>query len=294
MPPRSSWKGSIKLHLVSVPVKAYTANASGAQIHLNQLHSDCHSRIKCPKVCPIHGEVSRDAVVSGYEYAKGQFVEVRPDELSKLHSQGDKVVRIEGFLPPGEIDPVYYKGKTYYLMPDGPVGQKPYALLHKGMLDKGLVALARRVLSKKEQLVLLQPVGNLLAMSSLSYGSQIKKAESFEGEISPLELSRKELELTDTLIEASMLGDLDYSQYKDAYSENLAKLIEAKVEGREIISAPVTEEPQVINLMEALKASVKEASEKNGAWKMTKKKTAKKMAPSICKKTAAKSKKKIG
>ena len=131
-------------------------------------------------------------------------------------------------------------------------------------------------------------------MSSLSYGSQIKKAESFEGEISSLELSRKELELTDTLIEASMLGDLDYSQYKDAYSENLTKLIEAKVEGREIVSAPVTEEPQVINLVEALKESVKEASEKSGASKMTKKKTAKKMAPSICKKTAAKSKKKIG
>ena len=78
MPPRSSWKGSISLHLVSVPVKAYTANVSGAQTHLNQLHTDCHSQIKYRKICPIHGELSRDAIVSGYEYAKGQFVEDAP------------------------------------------------------------------------------------------------------------------------------------------------------------------------------------------------------------------------
>ena len=101
MAARSSWKGYLRLSLVSVPVKAYTATTTGGgEIHLNQIHADCHSRIRYQKVCPIHGEVSNDAIVSGYEFAKGQFVVIDPDELDKLRTESDKAVQIATFVAP--------------------------------------------------------------------------------------------------------------------------------------------------------------------------------------------------
>src|SRR6476660_8038642 len=118
MAARSSWKGFIRLSLVSVPVKAYTATTSGGgAISLNQIHVDCHSRIKYQKTCPIHGELSSDAIVSGYEFAKGQFVVINPDEIDKLRSESDKAVQIDAFVSPEIIDPVYFSGKNYYLVP---------------------------------------------------------------------------------------------------------------------------------------------------------------------------------
>src|SRR5438477_12436596 len=125
MAARSSWKGFLRLSLVSIPVKAYTATASGGgEIHLNQIHADCHNRIKYQKVCPIHGEVSNDAIVSGYEFAKGQFVVIDPNELYKLCSESDKAIQIDTYIVPDELDLLYFNGRTYYLVPDDPVGQK--------------------------------------------------------------------------------------------------------------------------------------------------------------------------
>src|SRR5262249_40436231 len=130
MAARSSWKGFLRFSLVSVPVKAYNATTSGGgEITLNQIHADCHSRIKYQKVCPVHGEVSGDAILSGYEFAKGQYVVVDPAEIEKLRPESDKAVQIDAFVSPATIDPIYQNGKTYYLVPDGPVAFKPYALL---------------------------------------------------------------------------------------------------------------------------------------------------------------------
>src|SRR5437879_10537825 len=143
MAARSSWKGFLRLSLVSIPVKAYTATASGGgEIHLNQIHADCHNRIKYQKTCPIHGEVSNDAIVSGYEFAKGQFVVIDPEELEKVRSEADKAVRIDSFVDPDAVDPVYFTGRTLYLVPDGPVGQKPFVLLQEGLMQENKIALA--------------------------------------------------------------------------------------------------------------------------------------------------------
>src|SRR5213078_3806872 len=137
MASRSVWKGFLRFSLVAVPVRAYTAAASGGGgVALNQLHSVCNSRIQYKKSCPIHGEVPSGEIVSGYEYTKGQYVVVDTDELSKLRSEDDKAITIDTFISPTAIDPVYYTGKTYYLVPDGPVGQKPYALLQQAMVDE--------------------------------------------------------------------------------------------------------------------------------------------------------------
>src|SRR6516165_4972582 len=124
---RPLWKGFIKFNLVTVPVGAYSATARGeGEIHFNQLHSECHSRIKYKKTCPVHGEVPNDEIVSGYEYSKGQYVVVDPDELDKLRSADEKGITIQAFVKPDAIDPIYFSGKTYYLTPEGPVAQKPY------------------------------------------------------------------------------------------------------------------------------------------------------------------------
>ena len=298
MAPRSSWKGFLRLSLVSVPVKAYTATASGGEIRLNQLHRDCNSPIKYRKVCPAHGELESAEIVSGYQYAKGQYVVIDPEEVSKLRKQSDKAVNLDGFFPADKLDLAYLTGKNYYLAPDGPVGQKAYVLLHKVMTEKNLYGIAQVILSGKEQLVVLRTTGRLLVMSGLNYEAQVKSPGAFEDEVSEAEFSADEVKLTETLIEATMLEELDLSRYKNAYVEKLTELIEAKVAGKEIVAAPHEDEPKVIELMEALKQSVAriaDVSDAAPAKKTAASKAKKKMAKSTSKeKTARARKKKLG
>src|SRR6516162_2549902 len=129
-----SWKGFLQLSLVAIPVKAYSAHGEGGPIQLNQLHAECNSRIKYKKTCPVHGEVTPDEIVSGYEYAKGQYVVVDPAELDKLRSEDDKALRIDTFIDPGAVDPIYMTEKSSYLLPDGPVAMKGYTIVHKAMV----------------------------------------------------------------------------------------------------------------------------------------------------------------
>jgi DNA end-binding protein Ku len=295
MAARSSWKGFLRLSLVSVPVKAYTASTTGGgEIHLNQIHAECHSRIKYQKTCPIHGEVSADEIVSGYEFAKGQYVVIDPEELEKLRKPSDKAVQIDTFIDPDALDPMYHVGRTYYLVPDGPVGNKPYVLLHQAMVDMNRHAVAQVVLHNREQVVLLRPVGKLIAMTMLSYESQIVKPAAFEGEVPPQEIAPQEMDLVKTLVNATTTQKFDFAKYKDVYTEKLTKLIEAKVQGQEIVTPPPQEEAQVINLMDALKQSVErmKGPEAAEAATGTEAKPPRKMARSATKKPAAERKKK--
>ncbi len=284
MAPRSSWKGFLKLSLISVPVKAFTANNTSEDIRLNQLHSPCNSRIKYRKVCPEHGEVTSDEIVSGYEYTKDQYVIIDTSELDKLRPESDKAVRIEGFVKTDELDPLYHAGKTYFLLPDGVAGGKPYALLHKGMTDADVNALAQVVVAGREQLVLVRPHGQLLAMTVLHVAKKMKRVDMFEEELSDQKMTAEEQKLTDTLIEASLIDEFDFTAYTDTYVERLGELIQLKVDGQEIVEAPDREEPKIINLMDALKKSVAEAQSESrrkmaaSVTKPSKKKTARKKA----------------
>jgi len=258
MAPRSSWKGFLKLSLVSVPVKAYTATATGSEITLHQLHAKNHTRIQYRKVA-AGVEVSGDEIVKGYEYAKGQYVVIDEDELDKLRTESDKSVRIDGFIKPEQLDGVYYGGRTYYLTPDGAVGQKPYALLMQGMEGNGVYAIAEVVISQREQVVLLRPVDGVLGMTVLNRHDQVKPASAFKDEIQEGATTDAEVALTNTLINASMVQGFDFARYRDTYKDKLTKLIQLKVEGQEIVQVRDPEEPKIINLMEALKRSVAEA-----------------------------------
>ncbi len=287
---RASWKGFIRLSLVSVPVQAYTASASGGgKIHLNQLHDKCGSRIRYHKVCPIHGEVPNDEIVRGYEYAKGQYAVIDLDELDKLRSESDRSINLEHFFDPAQLDPTSYSGQSYYLAPDGPAGQKPYALLRQAMADHNVYAVGQVVISGKEQLVLLRPMEKLLVLETLQYASELKEPAGFEDLVGEPSFSSKELELTKTLVDATTSEELNLAQYQDLYTERLTALVEAKVAGKEVVATPEEEAPAVINLMDALKASI--AQTKKGAAQQA---APKKMAASARERKPAKKKSKTG
>src|SRR5688572_13888087 len=207
MAPRTSWKGFLKLSLVSVPVKAYTANNTDEEIRLNQLHAECHGRVRYKKVCETHGELKSEDIVSGYEYAKDQYVVIEDDELSKVRKQSDKSVAIDGFVAPDKIDPIYLAGRTYYLLPDGVAGNRPYALLVRGMIDANVVAIAQVVISGREQLVMLRPQEGMLVMNVLNYPRRVREATPYRDELPEEKPSANELALANTLIGASTLAE---------------------------------------------------------------------------------------
>jgi len=276
---RSSWKGYLKLSLVSVPVQAFNATASsGGEIHFNQLHSVCNNRIKYQKVCPIHGEVSKDEIVLGYEYAKGQYTIIDPDEIEKLRTENDKAIEIEEFVAPAALDPMYFDGRNYYLVPDTVVGQKPYAVLQEAMAKRDRCGIARVIFSGKEQVVMVRPLDGLLMMSMLTYDAELRKPEAFADEVHKPELSAQEVKLAEMLIDASTAKKFDIAKYRDLYTERLTELINAKVEGKDVVSPPADEEVPVINLMDALKQSLNRSGKATPAAK--KAKPSKKMATS--------------
>jgi DNA end-binding protein Ku len=261
MPPRSTWKGHLKLSLVSIPVRAYTASRAAGNVTLHQLHSKCNSRIKYKKVCPLHGEVPKEEIVSGYEYAKGQYVVIDADELARLREGGEREITIDAVAESTEVDPLYYTERSYYLMPDGAVGQKPYVLLQHALDHEKQVAVAHGVLFGRDELVLVRPVDGLLALTALKYEAEVTHAKEFARELTKPELSREELGLTHTLIQAFEKKKFSLEGYKDEYVEKLAELVQAKVEGKELVTPPPADEPKVINLMDALKKSLAKAKQ---------------------------------
>jgi DNA end-binding protein Ku len=292
MAPRATFKGFLRLSLVSVPVKGFTASESDREIRMNQLHADCHSRIKYQKVCPTHGEVKNDEIVHGFEHEKDQYVIVEPDEVAKIRKESDKAVEVRGFVPANAIEPMYFSGRTYFILPDGPAGQKPYQLLRDGMEQNGLFAIATAILSGREQVVAIRPIDGVLGMTVLVYKQKLRNAADFTGEVKEAKLSKEEKALTQTLIDASLLKEFDLGDFHDGYVDQLNEIIQAKIAGQEIVAAPEPEEPKIINLMDALKASVENARAAGPKSDKAEKKVTAKMAPSA--KSKATRKKKSG
>jgi DNA end-binding protein Ku len=273
--PRASWKGFIRLSLVSVPVEGYTASAAGeTQIALNQLHEGCGARIRYKKVCEVHGEVENDQIVMGYQYAKDQYAVIDPEELNKLRTEADRSINVDRFVDSATIDPIYFAGKTYYLAPNGKAGEKPYALLNRAMADENVVGLAQVVISNREQLVALRPIGKLLAISVLQYTGNVRQPDEFEKLLPEGEVSAQELKLAKTLIAATRADEPELDEYEDLYNERLKELVEAKVEGHEVSTPPKQSAPPVINLMDALRASLQTRA-KGAAKKVARKPTKK-------------------
>jgi DNA end-binding protein Ku len=257
MAARPSWDGVLKINLVSIPVKAYTASASATGgVAFNQIHAKCNSRIRYKKVCPIHGEVPNEEIVPGYEVSKGEYVMFDKKELAQLKSEGDKAISIDSFVNPESVDPMLFSGRNYYLLPDGKLAQKSYAVVQKAMLDNGQYGVAEMVMTGKEHLVVVRPLGRLLMVSFLSYEDEVKLPSEFEDQVPETDVPANELHLAESLIQATSEESLDLHRYHDDYEMRVKQLIESKSAGKK--AAPVLEDdaPAVINLMDALKQSL--------------------------------------
>lgn len=258
---RSSWEGFLRLNLISVPVKAYTTAVTGkAKVGFHLIHAKCGNRIHYQKTCPVHGEVPNDEIVSGYEHAKGEYTLLDKKQLAKLKPDADKSLTLDAFVSPDAIDPVYYGERSYYLTPDGRVGQKAYAVLQRVMAEEGRYAVGIMVFSGREQLALVRPLGRLLVIHLLQYEDQIKTPASFEDEVGEAEVSSQELDLARSLVEASTPAKFDLGKYRDEYMAKLLKLIESKT-GTHTAAPHGHEEPAIINLMDALRKSLEQAEQ---------------------------------
>ena len=261
---RASWRGPLAFGLVSIPVQAINAlNRQQSDIHFHQLHAGCHRRIRYEKVCPVHGQVTSDEIVSGFEVKKGKFVEIEPEEIDAIRTKEERALSIDAFIDSDKIDPVYFDGRMYYLVPDGHSAEEPYAIIVQAMERAGCWGIGQIVLSGKDQLVAVRPLEGRLHMAMLNYDEEIRTPS----EVLPRpKLSRaagKKVQLARTLIQALYSDEFDFMAYDDKYRQRVARLIEAKKKGHEL-AAPqeAEEEPQVIDLMDALRQSV--ASAKSG------------------------------
>jgi DNA end-binding protein Ku len=256
MPPRSIGSLTVSFGLVAIPVKLYTATQSGNAISFNLLHKTCGSRLKQQYLCQKEGVVvERDDMVKGYEFAKDQYVRFAPEEIKALEEVGTHAVEISEFVPIESIDPVYFD-KTYYLAPDKGAA-KPYALLTEALKQAGRCGVGRWAARGKGYLVILRPIGDVLAMQQLHYAADVRRAS--EVDAPKPDVKPAELKLAQQLIDQQTTEKFDAEAYKDELHGRIEAAIQKKVEeGKEIsVSDAVPQgEGKVIDLMEALRASL--------------------------------------
>jgi DNA end-binding protein Ku len=282
MPAHSIGSGTLSFGLVSIPVKMFTA-ASSESLSFNLLHEKCGGRIKQQQVCPTCNEVlDRSSLVKGYEFAKEQYVRFTEEELKKLETDSSRMIEIAEFVPLEQVDPIYFE-KTYYLGPDKG-GDKAYRLLTDAMVKTDRVALAKFVMRGKETLVLIRASHDGLMLHTMYYADEVRDfGEIDKGKETSVRPG--ELDLAQRLIDELSSTEFKPEKYHDDYREKVLKVIESKVEGKEITSvAPQAQRTQVIDLMEALKQSLETRVSQDGG----KKSAAKKPAAKSSKTTTAK------
>ena len=255
---RSIGSLTVSFGLVAIPVKLYTATQSANTISFNLLHKTDGSRLRQQYVCQKEGVVvEREEMVKGYEFAKDQYVRFTPEEIKALEEVGSHAVEISEFVPIESVDPVYYD-KTYYLAPDKGAA-KPYALLTAALQQARRCGVGRWAARGKGYIVILRPIGDVLAMQQLHYAADVRPAS--EVEIPKPEVKPAELKLAQQLIDQQTAERFDPQAYKDEVRARIEAAIQKKVEGNEISVAETTPagEGKVIDLMEALRASLQKS-----------------------------------
>ncbi len=256
MAARSMGSLTISFGLIAIPVKLYTATQSaGAPISFNLLHKNCGSRLRQQYLCIKEDVVvERDQMVKGYEFAKDQYVQFSPEEIKALEEVGTHAVEISEFVAIDAVDPVYYD-RCYYLAPDKGAA-KPYALLTEALKQTNRCAIGRWAARGNSHIVMLRPVGNVMAMQQLRFAAEVRPAT--EVEIPQQDVKPAELNLAKQLIEQQASAAFDPAAYVDEVRARVETAIQKKVEGQEIsvAEAPPETGGKVIDLMEALRASL--------------------------------------
>jgi DNA end-binding protein Ku len=254
MPPHSLGSGTISFGLVSIPVKLYPAAVSG-NVSFHLLHAKCGSRIKQQQICPVCNQVvERAELVRGYEFAKDQYVRLTDEEIKSMEGEASKVIDIAEFVPLEKVDPIYFE-KTYYLGPDKG-GEKAYRLLADAMENTDRVALATFVMRGKESLVLVRAAQGGLMLHTMYFADEVRDFGEIEKGGSA-KIQEREVELARRLIDELSAEEFKPEQYEDEYRQRVLDLVNQKVEGKEVTAVgPVAERAKVIDLMDALKASL--------------------------------------
>jgi DNA end-binding protein Ku len=276
MAARSIASLTISFGLVSIPVKLFSATEASRAISFNLLHKACGSRLKQQYLC-VKEEVPvpREDMVKGYEFAKDQYVVFTPDELKAMEEAGSHTADITEFVPIASVDPIFFD-KAYYLAPDKG-GAKPYALLARALRESGRCALGRWAARGKQYIVMIRPVDDGLVMQQLLYATEVRSIKDIE--IPQTEVRDAELKLAQQLIEQQAAEAFDPSAYTDEVRARIEAAVQKKVEGQEITLAEAPEPGggQVIDLMEALRASLeKKPAKKVQSAKPAPRKAAKK------------------
>ncbi|MBP2016742.1 DNA end-binding protein Ku [Symbiobacterium terraclitae] len=257
------WKGAISFGLVTIPVKLYAATES-RDIRFNLLHEPCRTPIQYRKFCPnCEREVESAEIVKGYEFERGRYVTLTEEDFESIPLAAKKSIEIVGFVRLAEIDPVYYD-RTYYLEPaEG--GAKAYALLRHAMELTGRVAIARVVIRSRESLAALRVFqGGVIALETMHFPDEVRSVAGLTGIVTP-ELRPQEIEMATGLIE-SLATAFQPEQFANQYRDALMELIQAKVAGTPPeVAAPAPDQGRVVDLMEALRASIQAAEGRRGA-----------------------------
>ena len=282
MAARPTWKGYLKISLVNIPVRVFPATDAAATVSFNQLHRECRSRIQQKRWCPTcQTEVPNTDLVKGYEFEKGKYVVVGEEDLAKVRSESTRVINIVQFADAKMIDPVYVE-KPYYLAPDSNVATEAFAVMREGMAGKA--AIGKLALYGREYLVAIQPRENGLVMYTMRHASEVRAMSAIdELKLVPAKIKPDEIKLARQVI-GNFETEGDLAQYQDDYQIELRKIIDAKIQSKDIV-APVEDAlPKVVTLMEALRQSLERVS-------MTKKRTAKiadRIAPKASTRAASK------
>lgn len=265
MAPRAYWKGYLKLSLVSCPIALYPATSSSERVSFNRINRETGNRLKQLLVDSESGEpVEKDDIAKGYPVAKGEYVLVEDDELEKIKIESSHTIDINSFVPRDEIDDRYLSN-SYYIAPTDKVGQEAFVVVRDAMRDKKMVAIGRIVLARREHVVMLEPFDKGILATTLRYAYEVRDHASYFEDIDEVKLPDEMKDLATHIVDtkATHFAPKDY---EDHYENAVVDLIRKKQAGRPIeAETPVEEQPRVINLMDALRASVEGDTKKKPA-----------------------------
>ena len=258
---RTIWNGSISFGLVNIPIGLAVATQR-KDIAFRTLHRECKTPIKQKRYCPFHErDVDASELVKGWEVSKGEFVIVEEEDLEAVALQRSNSIEILRFVQLAEVDPVFFD-RTYYLAPaDSDAQRRPYVLLLRAMEETGMAAIGKFVLWGKENLCLIRPHGDTLALETLFFAEDVRSRREIEDAVAQTDVKEPELALARQVIE-SISGEFEPEGFRNEYREDLRKMLEAKLAGQEIARPEPVPETPVVDLMEALKRSVEEAKKR--------------------------------
>jgi DNA end-binding protein Ku len=256
---RSIWKGHLRFSLVTIPIRVYTAVDTAESISFNQIHRECNGRIGYDKRCKkCNNQVENEEIVKGFQYEPDQYVIFEKDDLDKLKLKSTKVIDIEGFVDASEIDATLYDA-PYYAGPDGDVAAKTYSLLSAALRDSGKMGVGKVVLRDREDVVMVAPKGDGIVLYKMRYPKEVRKIEDVPL-VDKHKTNKDELKLAKSLID-SMSTTLGSLKLENKYNDAVREMVKAKIAGQEIVAIEV-EEPEVVDIMTALKKSIEQAKDK--------------------------------